>query len=598
LLHRNLWKRQFQMAEERAQRRLAAIMAADVAGYSRLMEHDEAGTLAALKSRRREILQPAVSKHHGRIVKLMGDGVLVEFGSAVNAVACAVELQEKMAASNTTVPEDRWIVLRIGINLGDVMVEGSDLYGDGVNIAARLETLADPGSVVVSRTVFNHVRGKVKLGFDDLGDQQLKNISEPVRIYRLRPDGEAAMARPALALPDKPSIAVLPFDNLSGDPDQEYFADGMVEEMITALSRMRWLFVIARNSSFAYKGRAVDVKRIGRELGVRYVLEGSVRKAGNKVRIAGQLIDAATGAHLWADKFDGRLDDIFDLQDQVTASVVGAIAPRLEQAEIERAKHKPTENLDAYDHYLRGLGVVNRMSREANDEALRRFNKAIELDPDFTLAYARAAHAYLYRKINGWMVDRAQEVVDAARLARRAVQLGRDDAVALTYGGHVLAYVVGDLDDGVAFVERALDLNSNLATAWAFSGWMKMCLGDPDTAIKQVLTAMRLSPFDSGLFLWQSITALAHLCADRYDDATTWTDKALRDQPDHGFALRVAAASHALAGRTTEAHNAITHLLQVDPHLRLSNLGDVMSPLQPADRAKYMEGLRKAGLPE
>jgi len=582
------------------ERRLAAILAADVVGYSRLMERDEAGTLATLKSRRTDILQPMVSKHHGRVIKLMGDGVLVEFASAVNAVACAVELQAAMDNANAGVAEGQRIVLRVGINLGDVMVEGSDLYGDGVNIAARLESLSEPGGLCISASVFEHVSGKLPHSFVSLGPQSLKNIGRPIQIYRLAGKDGPMPAVPVaeLPLPDKPSIAVLPFDNLSGDPDQEYFADGMVEEMITALSRMRWLFVIARNSSFAYKGQAVDVKRIGRELGVRYVLEGSVRKAGNKVRIAGQLIDAATGAHLWADKFDGGLDDIFDLQDQVTASVVGAIGPRLEEAEIERAKHKPTENLDAYDHYLHGLAIVNRMSREANDEALRRFNKAMELDPDFTLAYSRAAHAYVQRMINGWMVDRAQEVTEAVRLARRAIEVGKDDAVALCYAGLTLAYVTGGLSDGAAFVDRALALNSNLAAAWAASGWMKLCSGEPDTAIKRAAVAVRLSPFDSGLFLWQSITALAHLCADRYDDATTWVDKALRDQPDYGFALRVAAASHALAGRTTEAHSAITHLLQVDPHLRLSNLGDVMSPLQPADRAKYIEGLRKAGLPE
>jgi len=329
------------MAEERAQRRLAAILAADVVGYSRLMQLDEAGTLTALKERLRKVLQPAVTGHRGRIIKVMGDGVLVEFASAVDAVECAVGLQEAMETANAGLPEDRRIVLRIGINLGDVIVEGSDLYGDGVNIAARLEALADPGSVFVSRTVFNHVRGKVKLGFDDLGDQQLKNIAEPVRVYRVRASGEP-MPRPSLALPDKPSIAVLPFRNMSGEPEQEYFADGMVDDIITALSRFRSLFVIARNSSFAYKDRAVDVKQVGRELGVRYVLEGGVRKAADRLRITGQLIDASTGAHLWADHFDGALSEVFQLQDQVAASVVGAITPRLEEAEIERAKRKPT----------------------------------------------------------------------------------------------------------------------------------------------------------------------------------------------------------------------------------------------------------------
>src|SRR5215469_6002240 len=394
------------MAEERVQRRLAAILAADVVGYSRLMEQDEAGTMAILKSRRTEILQPLVSKHHGRIFKVTGDGVLVEFGSAVDAVECAVDLQRDMAAANGDSPEAGRIMLRIGINLGDVMIEGRDLYGESVNIAARLEALAEPGGVIVARTVFNHVRGRVKLGFDDLGEQQLKNIAEPVRIYRLRPYGEVATTRTTLTLPDKPSIAVLPFANMSGDAAQEYFADGMVDEIITALSRFRNLFVIARNSSFAYKGRAIDVKRIGHELGVRYVLEGSVRQSGERVRITGQLIDASNGAHLWVDRFDGALAEVFDLQDRVATSVVGAIAPRLEDAEIERAKRKPTDSLDAYDYYLRGLAIVNRLTREANEEALGLFRKAVERDPEFALAHARGAYCYAYRKANNWIVDR------------------------------------------------------------------------------------------------------------------------------------------------------------------------------------------------
>jgi TolB-like protein len=472
------------------ERRLAAILAADVVGYSRLMERDEAGTLAALKERRASILQPLVAAYHGRIVKVMGDGVLVEFASAVNAVSCAIELQKKMAVANDGVADDRHIVLRVGINLGDVVVEGSDLYGDGVNIAARLEALADPGSVVVSRTVFDHVRGKMKLGFDDLGEQQLKNIAEPVRIYRLRPEGEAAIARPVMPLPDKPSIAVLPFQNMSADPDQEYFADGMVEEIITALSRMRWLFVIARNSSFAYKGRSVDAKQVGRELGVRYLLEGSVRKAGNRVRITGQLIDAGTGAHLWAERFDGGLEDIFDLQDQVTASVVGAIEPKLEQAEIERARRKPTESLDAYDFFLRGMAAFHQWTSGANNEALAWFSKAIELDANFAAAYAMAARCYAQRKSSGWVTDRAHEIAETAKLARRAGELGRDDAGALCSAGIALAFVVGDLDGGAAYIDRALVLNPNLAWAWLFSGLMKVWLGEPVGPLVMPWTAL------------------------------------------------------------------------------------------------------------
>jgi len=351
-------------------RRLAAILAADVVGYSRLIGADEVGTLERLKSLRKDLVRPSITAHNGRIVKLMGDDLLAEFRSVVEAVQCAVDIQEKMMGRDADQPDEQRIKLRIGVNLGDVIVDGSDIYGDGVNAAARLETLAEPGGICVSGTVFDHVRGKLDLDFADLGEQRVKNIERPVQVYRINPAkdqiSKAASQSMAISLPDKPSIAVLPFTNMSGDPDQEYFADGMVEDIITTLSHMRWLFVIARNSSFIYKERAVDVKQVGRELGVRYVLEGSVRKAGNRVRISGQLIDATMGAHLWANRFDGALKDIFDLQDQMAESVVGAIAPRLEQAEIERAKRKPTESLDAYDYSLRGMADVHTWEREAH----------------------------------------------------------------------------------------------------------------------------------------------------------------------------------------------------------------------------------------
>ncbi|MEJ1996542.1 MAG: adenylate/guanylate cyclase domain-containing protein, partial [Limibacillus sp.] len=391
-------------------------MSLDVVGYSRLMERDESGTLARLKAQRKELIEPTIAKHRGRLVKLMGDGALVEFASAVDAVECAMALQEGMAERMSREPEDCRILYRIGVNIGDLIVEGDDLYGDGVNIAARLEGLAAPGSVYVSRNVVNQVKGKVGFFFEDLGQQSIKNISEPVQVFRVKtkspaPNGITDATGPP-PIPDKPSIAVLPFNNLSSDPDQEYFADGMVEEIITALSRVRWLFVIARNSSFTYKGRTVDVKRVGRELGVRFVLEGSVRKAGNRVRITGQLIDANTGAHLWADNFDGALEDIFELQGQVTESVVGAIAPKLEQAEIERAKRKQTDNLDAYDYYLRGLAAMYQRNKEANEEALKLFSRAVDLDPTFSSAYGRAARCYSMRKANGWIADPEKEIAE------------------------------------------------------------------------------------------------------------------------------------------------------------------------------------------
>ena len=472
-------------------RRLAAIFAADVEGYSRLMGADEVATLDALTARR-EILDGLIGAHGGRIANTAGDSVLAEFGSAVDAVRCATEAQGALAKANSTLPENRQINFRIGVHVGDVMVRAGDLFGDGVNIAARLQTLARAGGLCVSGVTYDQVRKILPLQFTDLGAQTVKNIEEPIRAYEVKAQGvEASSAlgeasslvdgKP-LALPDKPSIAVLPFQNMSGDPEQEYFADGMVEDIITALSHFKALFVIARNSSFTYKGRAVDVKQIGRELGVRYVLEGSVRKAANRVRITGQLVDTATGAHLWADRFDGGLGDVFDLQDQVTESVVGAIAPAVEKAEIERAKRKPTESLDAYTLYLRGLAKFYQVgNRQANEEALRLFNSAIELDPDFASAYGRAAHCYAIAKANGWISVTANEIAEVTRLAQRAVELGKDDAIALAASGCALAYVVRDLEVGAGLIDRALVLNSNLAEAWSFGGWVKNWLGEPET---------------------------------------------------------------------------------------------------------------------
>jgi TolB-like protein/tetratricopeptide (TPR) repeat protein len=420
----------------------------------------------------------------------------------------------------------------------------------------------------------------------------------------------AAAARPglqteaaqALILPDKPSIAVLPFNNMSGDPEQEYFADGIVEEIITALSRMRWLFVIARNSSFIYKGRAVDVKQVGRELGVRYVLEGGVRRAADRVRITAQLIDATTGMHLWADRFEGALGDIFDLQDQVTVSVVGAIAPKLERAEIERAKHKPTESLDAYDHYLRAMASLHRATRESNrkasEEALQLCYRAIELDPEFSSAYGLAALCYCPRKQNGWMADRAQETAEAERLARRVAELGHDDALALCRAGYALAYLVYDLDAGAALIERALALNPNLALAWRLGGWVKIYLGEPESAIEYFARMIRQSPRDPSIFLTYHGISFAHFCAGRYDDASAWAEKELGEAPNCAPALRVAAASHALAGRLERAQKAMARMRELDSAYRISNVKDRTPLRRPDDLARYEEGLQKAGLPE
>jgi TolB-like protein/Tfp pilus assembly protein PilF len=571
--------------------RLTAIMATDVVGYSKFMQSDEAGTLGALAGIK-EATQSQIRLHRGRIANTAGDSVLAEFGSAVEAVSCAMALQETL--SNRS--EGHGLQLRVGIHIGDVVEKDGDLFGTAVNVAARLEGLAQPGSIVVSAAVRDAIAGKLLASFTDLGLKTLKNIEGPVRAYSLSVAARAVAAGPSL--PDRPSIAVLPFDNLSGDREQEYFADGMVEEIITALSRMRWLFVIARNSSFTYKGKAVDVKQVGRELGVRYVLEGSVRKAGSRVRITGQLIDTSTGAHLWADRFDGALEDIFDLQDQVTASVVGAIAPKLEQAEIERTRRKPTENLDAYDYYLRGLAAFHQWTKEGNDEALSNLYRAIELDPNFASACGMAARCYAQRKGSGWITDSAHDVAEAAKLARRAVALGKDDAVALCTAGFALVHLGEDIEYGDALISQALVLNPNLASAWLFSGWAKASLGEPEVAIEHVTRAMRLSPNDPLKFSMFCALGLAHFIAGRYTQALAVAEAAARDRPEYVHPICIVAASAALSGALDEAKKAMTILRQLDPTLRISNLLRLQAIKRPEDLARWEEGLRLAGLPE
>jgi adenylate cyclase len=586
------------VTEQRVQRRLAAILAADVVGYSALLQRAEEATYAEFERLKRELIAPSLSRNEGRLIKTTGDGALAEFASPLAAMRCAVEIQDHLASGGSI------LRLRVGLNLGDVIVgQDGDLYGDGITIAARLERIADPGGILISEKVYSEVEGKLEIGFEDRGEQQLKNISKPVRAYAVSVGSQGApidRLGVALSLPDKPSIAVLPFQNLSSDPEQEFFADGTVEEITTALSRFKALFVIARNSSFTYKGRAVEVKQVGRELGVRYVLEGSVRKAADRVRITGQLIDATTGAHLWADRFDGGLGDIFDLQDQVTEKVVGAIAPAVETAEIERAKYKPTASLDAYTIYLRGLARFCQYGNQlATADALRLFNAAIELDPDFALAYSHASHCYAQAKTNSWSSGATNEIAEASRLARRALELGKDDAGVLCGSGWTLALVVRDLGVGIGLVDRALMLNSNLAEAWRCSGWMKIWLGDPKVAIEHFARAMRLSPLGRWLVDIQSGIAHAHFFLGRYDEAASWAASALQDNPDFQAGVRISAATHGLAGRTEEARETVARLRRLNPALRVSNLKHVLGPYRRAkDLGRYEDGLRKAGLPE
>jgi adenylate cyclase len=603
------------MSEERVERRLAAILAGDVVGYSRLMGADEVGTLRALKAIRRELADPTVARHHGRVVKTTGDGILIEFPSVVDAITCAISIQRAMANRNAYVPEDKRIVFRIGVNVGDIIIDEGDIYGDGVNVAARLETICEPGGVCISRAARDQIRDKLIFPFVDLGEQTVKNIARLVRAFGISaqmiaalPDEDppisialtepvVAEPKPRLDLPDKPSIAVLPFQNMSADPEQEYFADGIVEEIITALSRFRQLFVIARNSTFTYKDKAVDVKQVGRELGVRYVLEGSVRKSGTRLRITGQLIDASSGAHLWADRFDGDLHDIFELQDQITTNVVGAIAPKLEQVEIERANRK-TDNLDAYDCFLRGMASYHQyIDRQEN--ALRLFERAIELDADFASAYAMAGHCYVIRKASGWRTEPDRENAEAIKLARRAMELAKDDALALAVSGGTLAHIARDLSAGFDLTDRALSLNPNLSVAWFTRGWLKIWFGEHSSALESIERAMRLSPLDPYMARMQNGMAHANFYLGRYDQAVSWAAMAIRELPNFHDILRINAATNAVAGRLEQAREAMGRLRRLDPALRVSQLRDINGPYRRAeDITRYEDAMRMAGLPE
>jgi adenylate cyclase len=572
-------------------RRLAPILAADVAGYSRLMGADEEGTLERLKALRRELLDPKIAEHRGRIVKTTGDGMLVEFASVVDAVRCAVAVQQAIPERNAGVAADNRIELRIGINLGDVIVEGDDLYGDGVNIAARVEALADPGGVFVSNTVHDHVRDRLPFLFEDMGEQQVKNIARPVRVYRVRDAGAkspSVPAQPVLSLPDKPSIAVLPFANMSGDPEQEYFADGMVEEIITALSRIRWLFVIARNSSFTYKGQAVDVKQVGRELGVRYVLEGSVRKAGNRVRITSQLIDATNGAHLWADRFDGSLENVFDLQDKVATSVAGIIEPALQAAETARSVNRPTTDLTAYDLYLRAYAMVLSSATQIPD-ALRLMEQAIGRDPCYGPALAWAAVCCHRLVVDGRSKDPEADRRKGIDLARRTLRATADDPGTVVNAAAALAFFGEDIGAMVALVDRALALNPNYARGWHMSGTLRLWAGQPDIAIKHVETSLRLSP--RARIGWASFQiGAAHFVSRRFDLAVPALLLAIQDDPGFPNAYRYLAACYAHMGRLDDAREIVEQLRGITSVV----IPDASNLRNAEHRELYLSGLRLA----
>jgi len=575
-------------------RRLAAILAADMVGYSRLMGLDEAGTVRELREHR-AAADPIIAEHGGRIVKTTGDGLLIEFGSLVGAVECALALQRLAAERNAEVSADRRMEWRIGVHLGDVLIEGDDILGDGVNIAARLEGIAKPGGICISEDAFRQVRGKVEVEFADLGEQSLKNIARPLRVYRV---GSSSVARqpispaPTLPLPDKPSIAVLPFANMSGDPEQEYFVDGMVEEIITALSRIRWLFVIARNSTFTYKGRAVDVKAVGRELGVRYVLEGSVRKASQRVRITAQLIDALSGTHLWADRFDGSLEDVFDLQDKVASSVAGVIEPAVQAAEIARSADHRTTDLTAYELYLRALPNCHSWDRERIHTALELLEQAIERDPSFGPALALAARCHHHFDRLGGAQDPDLHRRAAVDYARRAVRAAPDDPTTLGNAAGVLGSFGGDINPAIALADRALALNPSFAGGWRMSGWLRLWAGDLDVAIEHFETAFRLSPRERGGAHCMGIGE-AQFFQRRFNEAIINLLNALEALPGHAGIYRYLASCYAHMGRLDEAREMVRRLRAIAPTV----MPHAMYGLQwrnPEHREFFLSGLRLA----
>jgi adenylate cyclase len=589
------------MGEDRVDRRLAAIFAGDVAGYSRLMAADEEGTLRQLKAHRKELVDPKITEHRGRIVKTTGDGMLVEFVSVVDAVRCAVDIQRGMVERNADVSADKRIQFRIGINVGDIIIDGDDIFGDGVNVAARLETLADPGGIMVSSIVHDQVRDKLSFGFEDMGEQTVKNIARPIGVHRVSLTETAplatvrstAAAKTESSTASRPSIAVLPFANMSGDPEQEYFADGISEEIITGLSRLRWLFVIARNSSFTYKGKAVDVKRVARELGVRYVLEGSVRKGGNRVRITAQLIDAATGNHIWADRYDGELTDVFALQDEITRKAVAAIEPSLLKAEGLRSQHRPPEDLDPWDMVMRANSQFWRLTKSDSDTAIAILRKTVEHYPEYAPAHSMLAYVLLISRQVGW-ISMEPEVNEPAAIAAHAVELDDGDPWAHLALGYV-AVTRRRTDAAVDEFQRALDLNPNFAAVHGFLGLALSLDGRSDQAIEHLEQAMRMSPHDPQNALFNVALAAAHYQAGRYNEAIVCGRKAMQQRFGLTNGHRIYIASLAQAGQIDEARAALAKLQELQPEHSIAWI-ERNIPFTPMPMAKFLEGMRKAGL--
>ena len=595
----------------REQRKLATIVFIDVVGYARLMGQDESGTHALVRTHLAQRVEPAITRQGGRVVKLTGDGVLAEFGSAVDALSAAILLQQGMADANRDQPEPDRIVFRAGIHLGDVIVETGDLYGDAVNIAARLQTEAPPGGILISRAVREAVDGRIKAELQALGELSLKNIARPIRAFRVEwqeadwpADAHAPSSKPAAAplptsgLSDNPSIAVLAFRNLSGDPAREYFADGVTEDIITTLSRIPNFMVIARNSSYAYKGRSVDVRQIGSELGARYVLDGSVRVAANTLRISCVLIDATSGKQIWAERYDGVMEDVFDLQDRITSSIVATIYPKMMTAEIARAQAKPTDNLSAYDLYLRAVAGLRDNTESSTSQALELLDRAIAADRQFSTAYGFVANTHWDRALNGWgSIDEAKaRGYEAARLA---VELGKDDPVALTLGGYGIAYLGGRLDEGLAHIERALALNPNSLVAWRLVGAVSWMTGQHEKSIQYFERAMQLSPLDPWAFDAYMGISFPYFFLGRYDQAIHWAERSLREKPRFVAALIVKIAALAMEGsRPDELRELVQQLMSIFPGGSIAAAMQRLVVSRSADRELFETALRKAGFPD
>jgi adenylate cyclase len=592
------------LPSERVERRLAAVLAADVAGYSRLMGRDEESTLAQFKAFRKTLVDPTIASHRGRIVKNTGDGMLVEFASPVDAARCAIFIQQEMAGQNSSVPPELRIEFRIGIHVGDIIIDDDDIFGDGVNIAARLEGIAEPGGICISDDAHRHIRGKVDSSFDDIGEQNLKNIAEPMRTWRIRLSGEAVgMVRsglppvqPALSLPDKPSIVVLPFDNMSAEAGQEYLADGIVEAITAALSRIRSFFVIARNSAFTYKGHPTNVRDIGKELGVAYLLEGSVQKAGNRLRIIVQLVETEGGAHVWSSRFDGGIDEFFDLEDRITEQVAGALQPSIRIAEIERSRRKRPQDLGCYDYTMRAMPYVWALEKDGTSQALDLLEKALRIDPGYPLALSLAGWCHAQRGVYNWTDDIAGEQAMARALAERAANLSSDDPFILAVLGAVHTFV---RNHGTARVllERALSLDPNGAWAWSRLGWLENYADEPRKAIENFERALRLSPVDPMNFNNYAGIGSAYEVAQEYEKAAAFYQRALEEQPNAGWLYRNLTSSLSGAGRIDQASHAFAEMMRYYPDLTLSKFRQAMV-FSPTTLDRMAENLKRTGLPD